>query len=485
MQFKLDNIFRDKKANERFIRTIFRISNNRDPSWSEMSSLVENLEGINDISGALEIAKKASSMPLFERKYRHKAIKTKQSNLEVLILCTFPFDEPRHGGQHRLYNIRKAYQKAGCNVNVAGVLGSKDYPTTENFLPFPGISEIKHLISNTFLMEDWCLGYLFEHHDQWFARLASQISIEPDIIHVELPWLYGFSDRLIKTKEWFNTVLIYGSENIEHQLKHDILHNCFDHDHAQYAAEKVRQTELRAASDADFVFYVSNAEQNWLLQEANRHPSEIISVPNGAHPMSVTQEGLDKANKITRNHQFALFCASAHPPNITGFWHYFERGFGCFSPVEKLVIAGSAGASIQAHNHAKNSPCFSSRCEIAGEIDQHTLDALVATAHTIVLPIIHGSGTNLKSAEALVSGHYVVTTKKALRGFECYAESDGVYLADAIEDFLSAIRASMQRPPLSVRESSRELRSDIYWDSCLRNIGSFIQSYGTKSADLV
>jgi hypothetical protein len=328
-------------------------------------------------------------------------------------------------------------------------------------------------------MEDWCLGQLFEQNDECFARLASHIPEAADIIHVEHPWLFGFVERLRIARGWHETAIIYGSANIEHELKYEILRAHFDHDHAHYCSVRVRDTELRAAQKASFVCYVSEAEKVWLEQTAQRDSATLISAPNGASLAVASEEGIRQVNHLTGHRKFALFCASAHPPNITGFWHYFHRGFGCLSPEERLVIAGGAGTSIASDIRAKSSACFSSRCIIAGEVDQETLYALVATAHTIVLPITHGSGTNLKTAEALLSGHHVVTTTTALRGFEQYEESHGVYVSDKVEGFLHALHTSLQHPPLIPQDSALTPRSEIVWEHCLRNLVTFISSNAT------
>jgi len=483
-QFFIKN-FSLKKTRERFLRTLFRTANQRDPSWSELIALTEKLEGVDDIPAVLEIAKQAASAENNQGANGPKALLRGRKNLCVLILSTFPFEVPRHGGQHRLWNIRKAYQAAGCTVSVAGVLGSDGYPPTENFQPFPGHTAMQNLLPNTFLMEDWCLGQLFEHNDEFFARLASHIPKAADIIHVEHPWLFGFVERLRIARGWNETAIIYGSANIEHELKYEILQAHFNHDHAHYCSARVRDTELRAAQKASFVCYVSEAERVWLEQTAQRDAATLISAPNGASLAVASEEGIRQVNHLTGHRKFALFCASGHPPNVTGFWHYFQRGFGCLSPDERLVIAGGAGTSIASDIRAKSSACFSSRCVIAGEVDQETLYALVATAHTIVLPITHGSGTNLKTAEALISGHHVVTTTTALRGFEEYAESDGVYVADKVEGFLHALRTSMQRAPLSPGDSAQMPRTGILWEYGLRNLITFINSNATNSSDLV
>jgi glycosyltransferase involved in cell wall biosynthesis len=66
------------------------------------------------------------------------------------------------------------------------------------------------------------------------------------------------------------------------------------------------------------------------------------------------------------------------------------------------------------------------------------LNKLIASANVILLPIPYGGGSNLKTAEALVSGRPVVGTTKSFRTFESFANSRNVVIADDVDSFREA-----------------------------------------------
>ena len=80
------------------------------------------------------------------------------------------------------------------------------------------------------------------------------------------------------------------------------------------------------------------------------------------------------------------------------------------------------------------------------------LSAVKQGCHGVFLPIRGGGGTNLKTAEALALGKWVVATSTALRGFEAFLGADGVVIADTSADFRRAMRQVLERPPLELTE---------------------------------
>jgi glycosyltransferase involved in cell wall biosynthesis len=100
------------------------------------------------------------------------------------------------------------------------------------------------------------------------------------------------------------------------------------------------------------------------------------------------------------------------------------------------------------------------------DVSDLELSAIKQDCHGVVLPIRHGGGTNLKTAEALALGKWIVATSTALRGFEEFLSADGVVIADNPADFRHAIRQVLQRPPFELSETSRAARDALYWDRC-------------------
>lgn len=393
---------------------------------------------------------------------------------KILTLSTYPFNEPAHGGQHRMANIVNAFMQAGYGVQSIGVIGSEAYPSQAGFEPFPGIEALQSVVKNPFLMEDYAIGKLFATKAQYFDSLAKHVDGVPDAIHVEQPWLFEFARRLIDKSGWRKTHLIYGSANIEAPLKRTILAMYLDPATAQANAALVQDVERDAVRKADTVVTVSDSDRDWALANGAK---TIIVARNGVVERRATEDGLREANAVTGNRKFSLYCASAHPPNMAGFFHYFGAGAGCLAPSERLVIAGGAGPSILNDQRFHSTGSLTRTCVSAGVVSENCLAGLLETAHAIILPLEHGGGTNLKTAEALWAAKHIVATPTAFRGFEQFSNSKGVRIAEKPREFLTAVREAMAAPPLSLSDADREHRSSVLWKSTLRDLPRHVSSH--------
>lgn len=383
----------------------------------------------------------------------------------ILTLSTYPIDCPSHGGQIRLHNIVQAYRDAGYTVQAAGVLGSDTYPKSPGFVPFPGMDPLTEYIANPFLMDDWAVGELFAKSPQYFAALAECINIEPDIIHVEQPWLFPFALRYAKTSATRPVKLLYGSQNVEHGMKYEIVRRYLGNDSAEAAKLKVLQCEVSAIVQADAVCCVSPPDLGWT---SPRTKARCVLAANGVMARASTEAGTSEANAISGQRKFALYCASAHPPNMQGFFDIFGNGVGCMAPNESIVIAGNAGTHIVSDRRFAKTAGLSHACIAAGAVSESCLQGLLDTAHAIILPITHGGGTNLKTPEALWAGKHIVATTTAMRGFEQYASAQGVNIADEPAEFLSALRRCMALAPLRLSGSERTNREAVLWEGTLK-----------------
>lgn len=383
--------------------------------------------------------------------------------MNVLLLATYPAEPALHGGQLRLKALRDAYERAGCQVQVAGVLGGDHYRPAAGFCRYPGSDAFRSLIDNSFLMEDWALGRLFSENDQCYEALASRIRGEAHVIHVEQPWLFAFAERYLK-QTGSKAALIYGSQNIEHRLKRSILGNYFEPNHVERCAELIEEAERHALARADLCCCVSqeDIDQSRLMQAR-----DFILAPNGVESWDASPADIEAANRLSAHAPFALFCASAHPPNIKGFEDLFAGGFGALAPNERLVLAGSATESIMKSATVTSSLSLRRKLVPAGILPRGTLEGLLTTARAIVLPITQGGGTNLKTAEAIWADKPIVATRVAMRGFEAFLDSTGVLIADDARGFKKGLRHAMSGERLP---NHRERRDSVLWDHCLAEL---------------
>lgn len=387
--------------------------------------------------------------------------------MKILILSTFPCAEPRHGGQHRVANIVRLLRDAGHQVTTAGVLGSDQYPQEEGYVPYPGSAAFLPYIKNSFLMEDWAIGRLFAQDDSYFKALVDCIVEQPDLIHVEHPWLFDFARRYVNEYSSKPIKLAYGSANIESDLKFGILKKYLGIDAAHDGYRKVLACELEALKKSDLVFCVSENDLEW---SKNRTNAPVVLAQNGVRSIPVMTQYVRDACKITGHRKIALYCASAHPPNIHGFFDMFSAGIGALSPDERLVIAGSAGGAIRSDPHFSATAGLPNVFIDAGQLTDEVLRGLLHIAHVIILPITHGGGTNLKTAEALWAGRHIVATRTAMRGFEEFIGSHGVQVCESGPDFRCALRDAMASPPLVLSEDEKQRRRSVIWESTLHDL---------------
>jgi hypothetical protein len=314
-------------------------------------------------------------------------------------------------------------------------------------------------------MEDWAIGQLASKDDDVFDLLKSEIAGTPDVIHVEQPWLFAFAQRFVAECAQGKSKLIYGSENIEHSLKRQIIEDLVGGVRAREPAHLVLECELNAVRGADLVCATSTHDATWLRSHAS---TEVILVPNGVRARETTITGIAEANATTGHLKIALYCASAHPPNISGFFEIFGRGMGCLSPDERLVVAGGAGLHIQSDSRFAKVPGLKGRYISAGQVSEECLQGLLHVCHALVLPITKGEGTNLKTAEALWAGRHVIATPVAMRGFEEYSCAAGVTMRNEAVAFRQAIREAMAKDPLSLGLEDLQHRRSLLWETTLK-----------------
>jgi hypothetical protein len=387
--------------------------------------------------------------------------------MKVLTLSTYPIATPGHGGQIRLKNIVAAFRSAGHSVQTAGVLGSSIYQAEPTFEPLPDFELLASEIENPFLMEDWAIGRVYGNDDEYFERLASRISDEPDVIHVEQPWLSAFAVRLADEVYSRRAKIIYGSANVEHQLKKAILREYIGSSQVELYGDLVLALETEAIKTADGTACVSMSDFAWTKGLTNK---PIVLAPNGVKSWTSTAQGRATANHITWRRKFALYCASAHPPNISGFTRIFSDGVGCFAPDERLVVAGSAGEHLSTSQILRNSAGLNDKLVSAGVVNDECLHGLLDLAHCIILPLSHGGGTNLKTAEALWSGKHIVSTNNGMRGFDTYLNAPGVRVADSPPEFKQALREALSSPPNEISQTERQRRTPLLWEHSLKSL---------------
>jgi hypothetical protein len=254
--------------------------------------------------------------------------------------------------------------------------------------------------------------------------------------------------------------LIYGSQNIEHELKRAILRQNHVPEEDEIS-EAVLSLEQRCAAQASLVVAVTTEDAEVL---AGWTSAPLVLAPNGIAPWTSAPERRERWTKQLGSAPFALYIGSAHPPNVQGFCDCFGESLATLSPVQRVIIAGHVSELIPKTPWFEEWKTLNARRTVAvGILSQEDLSALRDLAHVFILPVTAGGGSNLKTAEALYSAKHVVASPLAMRGFEKLMDLPGLRIATPGRDFAAAVSAALDQPPRSGDDGAASQRESLTW----------------------
>lgn len=395
--------------------------------------------------------------------------------MNILILSTYDPSEQAHGGQIRVHEISQYLSTRGHTICNSGILSYVKEPLPLHFLGFPEEGVNYNGFSNWFLMDDAKLDIVIRRDTKLAKRLHDYLFFRPEIIMVEQPWLIRLA---LQYKSEYNpdAKIIYGSHNIEFELKETILMNYFSPAHAKAASSIVKEIELFAINNSDACIAVTQKDAEFIAGYCENKP--IFVVPNGSRSNIPSFNSLkDAASLNIPRSKYALFCASAHPPNIHGFYEYLSGHSACLAGDSSMVILGTVGDAIKADQRYEGCITFKNKLCFTGRVSHSLLPAVVSSAHVNLLPISQGGGSNLKTAEALLTESYIVATTTALRGYEFAAGYDRVFVSDNPDEFKRMINKAFRLPPYKLgNEEKNTIKEKVHWDIVLNNLDKLIDS---------
>lgn len=387
----------------------------------------------------------------------------------VLLLSTYPFVEPRHGGQVRLANIARVYEAAGWQVERIAVYEPEAHGGQrlgKNDVPFPMRSPYRLFGERSVpFVSDLQSGEYAAAEGGGFVAIKARLPKKIHAIHVEQPWLWPLACKIKGVREHRGAITIFGSQNIEAPLKREIF-SSYEVSDTSGVIAAIDQLERQAAREADLTLAVTQADLDVLNGYGAK---ESLLAPNGIAPWSATKTAIETWLKRLPPAPWILYVASAHPPNFTGFTTCVGETLGCIPPDSRLVVAGSVSTHLyQVLASTRWHSLNLSRIELLGHLSDDDLAAVKTLAHAYLLPIQHGGGSNIKTAEALYSGAYVIGSEAAFRGYESFVNLPEVVVARSPEDFQSAMRDVLQRSAKLIRPPVEgELRYQLRWDQSL------------------
>lgn len=324
------------------------------------------------------------------------------------------------------------------------------------------------------LINDLLSGEYASSEKGGFLSILKKLPPIIDAIHVEQPWLWPLVLKIKQMPQYENTCLIYGSQNIESPLKKEIL-DSYQVKDAEEVISDIDRLERRAAIEADITIAVTQSDFDVLSSWGAK---DALLAPNGIAPWTAKPKNLESWKERLPKSPWILYVASAHPPNFMGFNECLGSSLACIPPDSKLVVVGSVCEHLEATlSRSRWGALNLSRLQLLYMLSDDDLDAVKTLAHAFLLPIPHGGGSNIKTAEAIYSGKYVIGTESAFRGFEQHLSLPEITVARTSTEFHAAIRERLCGPgQLKPVGPDRKSRESLTWAESLGAIPQAAQN---------
>ncbi len=385
--------------------------------------------------------------------------------MRVLVLTPWPFRFPHNGGQLRATAVVRAYRDAGHSVYSAGLYHRPEMAASqvwpEDIVLTPGVIQLMQALSPEEARSEMTYWTKVGEADDSIAAFADVVRrVGPDVLQFEEMALWPVVRRLREEGHLGHIPIVHSSYNFETVAwQHRALGAAAIH------AETMRDIarfEQEIAAHCDLIVTVSEAD----AEEFRRlGASRVCVAANGVASMTCGDAATIRPY-LPANKAYALFVSSPHPPNANGLVDLAAGVTG--HPIQhgEIIVCGRVGALIRAAKNFRGAGRVLDHARFLGWVDEPLLGPLYAGAATVILPKMYSGGSNLKTAEALVSGRPLVATRLAFEGFESFTDLPGIYIEDEPDAFWAAVNDRFaDRSAAPVR--SPEMMSGLLWRECL------------------
>jgi hypothetical protein len=390
----------------------------------------------------------------------------------VLVVGTYPIKNPAHGGQKRVAAIVEEYRKVFSHVKYVAVFVREHYPQySSDDIYLTG--DLAQRVLHDRLTSDIQVGEAIANDPKVRRQVERMLqTFKPDIIEIEQVFPYMGLEKVLKDLG-MTPKIVHSSHNVEVAIKDEVLTIAnAPQKEIDRALKTIEKTETKLAKTADLVVAVSQEDGEWY----EKHGSDsYVLAPNGIAAPTFTESGVQHWKNIFEKEkirQTVVFIGSAHMPNMQGIRQMIGFRLGFLPPDTRLILAGGAGKHLQLHFDSDDirDLTFWRRAISAGIISEDHLSGLIKMADVILLPIVKGGGSNLKTAEAILSGKKVVGTSFAFRGYEQYMDLANIWIADTPDGFKKAIVEALNTPLKERTKKEEKLAEQVQWHYCLQEM---------------
>ncbi|NGM34047.1 glycosyltransferase family 4 protein [Methylobacterium sp. DB0501] len=356
---------------------------------------------------------------------------------KFLVLNFFPcFYPPLSGGEMRVYYLYNQLAKSNEIIMITSTDFGARYEEINHSQSFKEIRFPKDIDWRNAYEALTNLGIEGEMSGLAFAlavadsscklrMVAREIASEVDFIIHEFPFSEPiFSDGIFGPE-------IYNSHNFEASLLSSVVRGSgFDK-----SILKLMRIEGNLCHRAHRIFATSQADAEKFEVFYGVSPHKISICANG-YDESEAQKVYDirqsNQDSIFYQRPVVSFLGSAHYPNVEAAQQIFS--IASEVPDADFIIAGA----VCDHLKGLEAP---SNLEIVGHLQPSEKFLLLSKTTILINPVILGSGTSLKSIEAMAFGVPMLTTVEGIRGLEidpanCVFVSDRAQFADRLNELI-------------------------------------------------
>lgn len=355
---------------------------------------------------------------------------------------------PLYGGPARLHWIRVVLEQAGFTTSsvVVNTLPDAGSLTQDDLRVRPSVPLG---FAHHPLYEDVMVGQrAAAQHDIVQGVRRYIVAQRPRFVWLEQPWLMALVDAVGLP---IGAKLVYSSQNVEFKLKVVLenLHNPQSDKPNAALVEQVKAIEAEAMERAALVFSICEADRTDLLATFG---TNSVVLPNGS---SIGQAQPDPGSRFAAmfhqpGRRFFGFAASSYLPNQAGLAAIADPSLAFLPPSARIALAGSISDAVKDHPqilrhwalNAKRLACF-------GFLSPADFTQFSLHLPCTIVPILHGGGSNLKTADALASGTEVIASAESMVGYEDVVSEDDTNLTivHSAPEFRTAMLEVLSRDP--------------------------------------
>ena len=398
--------------------------------------------------------------------------------MNILQVSYYPTKSVITGGQRRIEKLNQLLAHLGHNVTKIAIcprrkdVSDNDFPLNRE-------------------LDDWVFRVPYDFEMRIARAIDSDIFFcselsgalrkwKPNLIWLEHPFLWPLIQMIFP-----KVPVIYSSHNVEWLMKKEALKTSGIFD--PRCIELARRNEEGLSRIAAFILCCSENDYKY-FKSLNRY---CMVLPNGADLPVVNDEQaalaeISAASEDALAAPSFLFISSYHEPNWFGLVDLVISPLAArptSQPIKIVLIGGVC--DLFSRWSEKNALNSSVRIVALRAASEDAKNLALLNCSSILLPITQGGGTNLKTAEALLSGTQIIGTSTAFRGFENFLASQQVKIADTPEPFHSLVRDTADKvwcesKPVALGSfrCSPKLSTDtapLSWDSILSSASSEVE----------